>query len=260
MNQAEVNQLIQAALAQQESRFQSTITTLQAEISALRLKPSSVRPRLPDVDKFDGTLSMWEVWHPQIQAKLRIDAQALGDTDDAKFWYIYGRLEKKVQALVSPQLTTSPGDPQSLFDQLSRLCDDPNAKRKAADKLYGLRQFSDQTFNYFLAAFERLLYKSGANDWSDDAKISLIRRQINDRLKRRLKNQITVPTTYVAFVKVLQQLDASDDEPLPKTSDKKVSWQGKDKKDDVMDLSAMYIAGGYDDASSSSNSTGSDLG
>ncbi|KAM7208268.1 hypothetical protein V8F06_014947 [Rhypophila decipiens] len=226
MDQAHLQQLIQQALQDQEQRFTTTIAELRAEIAGLHKenstlktdviaklleKPtSSPKPKLPHPDKFDGSLTAWEVWYPEMKAKLRIDKQVLGD-EESHFWYIYGRLEKKVQALVAPQIASAERDQdyktQTLFDQLSRLCDNPNAKRDAEDKLYSLSQFNDQGFNPFLAAFERLMYKAEANKWTDDAKIALLRRQLNDKMKRRLKTQISVPSNYAEFVKVLQHLD-----------------------------------------------------
>lgn len=218
MDPASVQQLVQQVQSQQVA-----ITNLQQELSSLKTtivdgllakKDGSTKAKLPDVDKFDGSLAMWEVWLPEIRAKLRLDEQALGGTDDAKFWYIYGRLDKKIQALVAPQLKvaerTRSYDPENLFLQLARLCDNPNAKREAQDKLYSLRQFADQSFNAYLAVFERQLYKAEADSWDDEAKISLIRRQLNDKLKKRIRGQIHVPTDYYAFVKVLQQLDDSN--------------------------------------------------
>jgi len=184
---------------------------------------------------------MWEVWYPEVQAKLRIDHHALGGTEEAKFWYIYGRLEKKVQSLVSPQLQSAEVsqsyDPQELFDQLARLCDNPNAKREAQDKLYGLRQFPDQSFNYYLAAFERQIYKAGADKWSDDAKIALLRRQLNDKLKRRLRTQISMPEVYSDFVRVLQQLDTGDE-----ASKKSSGHSGGDSRGEPMQIGKTTAA------------------
>jgi hypothetical protein len=73
-------------------------------IDNLLVRNDNPKPKLSDVDKFDGSLNMWEVWYPEIQAKLRIDEKALGKSEKIKFWYIYFRLNKKIQALVVLQL------------------------------------------------------------------------------------------------------------------------------------------------------------
>lgn len=103
-----------------------------------------------------------------MKAKLRIDGKALGDDKNGgQFWYLYGRLETKVQQLVAPQLAQAEEsqifDHKTLLDQLSRLCDDPNAKRNAEEKLQSLKMFNDEPVNAFLARFERQLYFLQAN-------------------------------------------------------------------------------------------------
>lgn len=261
MDQTEVQQLIHQALSQQEQLLSTTISELRAELIATKAELSSIKtniidsllarqttdvrpkPVLPDVDKFDGSLSMWEVWYPEIQAKLRIDDLTFGQSEEVKFWYIYNRLEKKIQALVTPQLAAAERRKvykyQDLFDQLARLCDSPNAKRNAEDKLGSLRQFPDQSFNLFLAAFERQLYKAEADEWSDDAKIALLRRQLNERMKKRLRTQITTPTTYIAFVKVLQQLD---DGGSTQTSSPSTHQHAPSKSGEPMDIGNVQVS------------------
>lgn len=222
MNAAAVEQMIQQALATQESRFQQTIASLQDQLTVATTAASARttrRPRLPDPDRFDGTFDMWETWYPEIQAKLDLDGDALGGTERAKFWYVYGRLEKKPKSLVSPQLAAAERDhdlyaPKPLFDQLLRLCNNPNARREAESKLLSLRQFSDQTFNAFLGVFERLLYRSGANTWPDEAKIAVLRKALVDKLRKRLdakEVQDNLPTAYTDYVAVVQTLESGQD-------------------------------------------------
>lgn len=182
MDQASVQQLISAALQEQAQQF-------QVELNNLR---SYRRPRasLPDPDKFDGTFDHWETWCPEMKAILDLDGDSLGGTNKAKFWYVYGRLDKKPKGLVSPQLTAATHDnaydPETLFSQLLRLCNNPNAVREAQRKLLSLRQFNDQPFNTFLGIFERYLYRSGANAWPDAALIALLRKAVVAPLKKKL--------------------------------------------------------------------------
>jgi len=166
----------------------------------------------------------------------------LGGSEEAKFWYTYGRLDKKVRSLVAPQLSVAERSKsyrcQDLFEQLARLCENPNAKRDAEDKLGSLRQFPDQSFNFFLGIFERHLYKAEAQNWSDDAKVALLRRQLNDKMKRRLRTQITIPSTYTEFVKILQQLDDGDSHGY---SSSQQTYHKPTKAGDPMDIGRIGI-------------------
>lgn len=166
------------------------------------------KPCLPDPDKFSGAPFTWDTWLPSIQAKLRIDGAAIGGPE-AQFFYLYGRLEGKVQSLVTPQLTvaeaTQEYDPAALLTQLARIYDDPNKTRDAEDKLQAIKQGEDPLPTY-LAKFERLLYKAQANTWPDNTKIALLRRGLNRTTRARLDVQLNVPQQYDAFVATLQKL------------------------------------------------------
>ncbi len=74
---------------------------------------------------------------------MRIDGEAIGGPE-AQFFYLYGRLEGKVQSLVTPQLTvaeaTQQYDRDSILQQLARIYDDPHKIRDAEDKLQSLEQ------------------------------------------------------------------------------------------------------------------------
>lgn len=218
MDPAAVQQLISAALQEQAQGFQQTIDSLRNQVNGLQARPPSrPRPSLPDPDKFDGTFDHWETWYPEMKAKLDLDSDALGGTNKAKFWYVYGRLDKKPKELVSPQLTTANRDdtydPDTLFTQLLRLCNNPNAKRDAEKRLLSLRQFPDQPFNTFLAAFERYLYRSGANAWPDATLIALLRKAVISPLKKKLdlKKIDDLPTGYNDFVSLIQSLESGVD-------------------------------------------------
>lgn len=255
MDQQAVEQYIQQALASQEQRYGQTIEALKAEISNLKSsiienflnRPMPTpKPKLPDIAKFDGTSTMWAVWHPEIKAKLRIDGEAFGDEKEGgKFWYLYGRLDTKVQELVAPQLAqaeeTQSFDHQVLLNQLSRLGDDPNARRNAEEKLQSSKMYSDETVNAFLARFERKLYKAQANKWSDAAKISLLRRQLNSHTKTLLRTQVNEPEDYDGFIKLLQRLD--NKHYISPAVQHSGQSQRPSKTGDPMDLSAVAGVG-----------------
>lgn len=52
--------------------------------------------------KFAGCAQKYDTWLPAIKAKLRVDADAIGD-QIAQFYYVYLNLESSVQAMVLPQ-------------------------------------------------------------------------------------------------------------------------------------------------------------
>ncbi|KAK4220390.1 hypothetical protein QBC38DRAFT_351369, partial [Podospora fimiseda] len=61
------------------------------------------RPKssLPHPEKFSGQQYTWENWEASMRAKIRIDEAAIGGPE-ALFFYVYDRLEGKIQSLVMP--------------------------------------------------------------------------------------------------------------------------------------------------------------
>lgn len=242
--------MINAALQQQEGRFKNTIDELREQVLALSARqPPRPRPSLPDPDKFDGTFDHWETWYPEMKHKLEQDGDALGGTEKAKFWYIIGRLEKKSKSDVAPQITAAESgvfDPQSLFDQLLRLCNDPNAKKKALRKFLKISQYSDQRFNSFLVMFEKFMFRSGANKWPDEARIAILRNALTDKLKRKLdsRDDDDIPDdNYKDFVSTVQSLESGFEGP---SGGQQGSGQPQRKlwvpKDAAPDPDAMQLA------------------
>lgn len=216
MDLSSAQQIIQAHEAQiqnheaQVQALHAQVQTLLDELNILKAKPPRrPKPCLPDPDKFSGSLISWDTWLPSIQAKLRIDGEAIGGPE-AQFFYVYGRLEGKVQALVIPQLQVAEDlheyDPNALLQQLARLFDDPNKIRDAEDKLQSLQQGPDDSLPTYLAKFERLLYKAKANLWPNTTKIALLRKGLNKAARARLDGQVLVPDNYNDFVTLLQKL------------------------------------------------------
>ena len=123
--QAQAQQLNDMAQAQPQTQPQAQ----PQDLPQLTRRP---KPCLPDPDKFSGSLFAWDTWLPSIKAKLRIDGDAIGG-HEAQFFYVYSRLDGKVQALVMPQLQVAEErreyDSDGLLRQLARLYDDPNKVR-----------------------------------------------------------------------------------------------------------------------------------
>lgn len=208
----QAQQIIQDHEAQIQAlhaQVQSLLSQLNNLTTALANKPARrPKPCLPDPEKFSGSQITWDTWLPSIQAKLRIDGEAIGGPE-AQFFYLYGRLDGKVQALVMPQLQVAEDqqqyDPAALLRQLARLYDDPHKIRDAEDKLQSLQQSEDPLPTY-LAKFERLLYKAKANLWPDTTKIALLRKGLNKPARDRLDTQVLIPDKYDDFVALLQKL------------------------------------------------------
>ncbi|EGZ76080.1 hypothetical protein NEUTE2DRAFT_146077 [Neurospora tetrasperma FGSC 2509] len=200
-----------------------------ALVQALPKSSSKPKAGLPDVEKFNGAAYTFETWLPSIQAKLRIDGDAIGNAE-AQFWYLFSRLDGKIQALVMPQVQQASElqvfDPQDLLDQLNRIYDDPHKVQQAENALYALRQ-GDEGFGLFMAKFERLLYKAKANLWTEPAKISLIRQALNKDTRKRAQLLRPVPVTYVDYVQKLKEV---------------VNSIHKSKDKDAMEIDAIQAA------------------
>ena len=83
--------------------MQAVITQLQAEVQQLQQCQSWPKTVLPDPEKFNGLAYWFDTWLPLIQAKLRVDSLAIGDSI-AQFYYMYLNLKSNVQATVLLQL------------------------------------------------------------------------------------------------------------------------------------------------------------
>jgi Retrotransposon gag protein len=139
---------------------------------------------------------------------MRIDADVIGNAE-AQYFYVYGNLDSKIQAMVLLKLYQAERDEmwdyESILMDLERMFDDPNKKDSAASRLYNLKQGGDSLL-VFLSKFERLLHEADANRWSDDSKITILRHAVNEKLQNKLDVQLELPRTYDKFVKALQKL------------------------------------------------------
>ena len=188
--------------------LQAQVAQLQSEIQSLRSSQQRPKPALPDPEKFGGISQKFDTWLPSIKAKLRVDHAAIGDPI-AQFYYVYLNLESHVQAMVLPQLAQAEEserwDYNTILQQLARVFDNPNKVREAEDRLLQLRQGTD-SIPVFIAKFERVLYEARGQDWPDINKISIFRNGLSPPLRSRLHQQLSLPSTYTDFVRIVQQL------------------------------------------------------
>ena len=161
------------------------VSALENQVAVQQRLVGRPKARLPDPEKLAGA-TRYDTWLPLIRAKLRIDADAIG-TDEAQFFYLYGNLDSKIQAMVLPQLlqaeTNEFWDYQTILDQLERVYDNPTKRDTAAARLQGIRQGND-ALSVYLSKFERVLHEANANSWPDDSKIAILRNGVNDKLLR----------------------------------------------------------------------------
>lgn len=205
------------------------VAALESQVAMLEQRLlGRPKARLPDPEKFTGA-ARYDTWLPLIKAKLRIDADAIGN-DEAQFFYLYGNLDSKIQAMVLPQLLQAEDngvwDFQTILDQLERVFDDPTKRDTAAARLQGIRQGSD-SLPVYLSKFERLLHEANANSWPDDSKVAILRNGVNDKLKAKLDVQLELPTKYEKFVKALHKLGGHGGSGQGNSSGNLSSGQGK---------------------------------
>ena len=111
--------------------------------------------------------------------------------------------------MVLPQLSAAQAsgqwDYQTIIDQLTRVYDNPNKVQDAEERMMAIRQGEDSLSQY-LAKFERVRYEARANTWPDHLVISVFRKGLSAKLRDRQSQQHSPPTTYSAYVQLVQQL------------------------------------------------------
>jgi hypothetical protein len=95
--------------------------------------------------------------------------------------------------------------PLALLDHLERIYNDPHKAKKAGQRLIELRQGAAPVVVY-IPQFERMMFEAGANSWPDDAKITTLVGGLNKYTRQRIDGQLTLPTEYNDFVRMLQTL------------------------------------------------------
>ena len=244
---------IQAALTELREEVQRQRDEIQRqrdELSTLRSQRLATRPKpcLPDPEKFSGQTHKFDTWLPSIRAKLRVDGEAIGDAI-AQFYYVYLNLDSHVQAMVLLQLgyaeEAKEWDYKTILAQLSRVYDNPNKVQEAEDKLFTLKQGTD-TIPVYIAKFERVLYEARGQEWPDVNKISTFRNGLGSTLRSRLAQQLNLPRTYAAFIRVVQQLagrssSSSSSVPLPQPQILSRPGNGNHHSD-PMELNAIGVS------------------
>lgn len=262
-------QLLQT-IAAHEARIASLVqqvASFEARLSSLASSTSRPRRRLADPEKFDGQ-RRWDTWKPLAEAVLRLDYDAIGGNESCFFW-LYGNLESKIQAMVLPQISVALAEgvwnTSSIFDQLARVYGNPSKEDDALGLLHGIKQRSESTAVY-LANFERLLYEAKQTKMPDASKIAILKNGASDNIKKKLSIQLALPTTYNEFTIALHRLGSAanghfDSAPYASNSSHSNSstrppWRpstpAPSASGDTMDLTRVRLRGvsqsDYDDA------------
>ncbi|KAJ5414730.1 hypothetical protein N7509_001357 [Penicillium cosmopolitanum] len=136
--QVQANVIQQANNTNRELQLQLNMLQLQLDATHLKFlaEAQCPRPVLPAPEKFTGTIVKFNTWVAAIRAKLRIDAEAIGDAQ-AQFYYVYLNLGSRVQAVVLPQIeyaeTSGNHDYNAIIHQLANLFEISNNGHEAED-------------------------------------------------------------------------------------------------------------------------------
>lgn len=161
--------------------------------TAQKLPPRQV---LPAPKTFDGT--NWHTWHAYIQAKLDVDGEAIGSSK-AQYWFVYGCLEPKVQALI-PLASGNEATPNAILAALAV---------NTIKRLCVMRQAGGESFRAYVARFESTLREAGAQDLPDRTKIFLLHHGLHYTLKTtRVTQRLATENSYSGFVKFLERLSS----------------------------------------------------
>lgn len=179
--------------------------TEQAEGTQIR-RINRKKPTLPNPPKFDGTRRNFRPWYLEMRAKLSLDRDAFSNEQEL-FAYVYARLEGTAQNMAAAYFEQGGSDGSQsadhFLDYLNRRYGDPNAKRRALDRLRTLRQRPDESFATFFPKFEKELADSGGGSWEDVVQINYLEGALNYELRDRLIAVPSIPTTFNEYAELL---------------------------------------------------------
>lgn len=208
-----------------EEDYQREITSLRLQLAALehekqlrgpsssQMMPQSLqqqqygvtaptlRKRLPDISKFDGSRKGYPMWKVEVDNKLRIDGAVLGTPQDQAA-YLFSRMEAKAQLMVVSFYQNQPDcDARTFVQYLDSIFIDPNAAARALNRLQAMKQ-GRESFASFLPKFEKELGESQLTMVPDMVKIGYLRGTLNSEMQRAMIG----PVTYVDYGMFVQAL------------------------------------------------------
>ncbi|POS82838.1 hypothetical protein EPUL_005065 [Erysiphe pulchra] len=148
--------------------------------------------------KFSGNdQSSYPQFRSLIEAKLRIDAKAIGSEEES-VWYCFGRLSLTATRRIHPWIEyakdTDKFTVKEFLNRLDKAFRDTEKITKAINKLNSMQQ-RNREFREFLQDFEEKILKAQGWDWEDEVKKGYLRAALNQELTDRLVTQ-DEPATY----------------------------------------------------------------
>ena len=196
----------------------TAVVSLQQQLVHQTQVTEPQKKKLPDPERFDGQdRSQYPTFETYLRAKLNVDSLVIGN-EATKVYYAFGRLSGLAAEQMRPWVSTYTDTP---FFTVSRFIKhmrssflDPELQSRAQSKLGYMRQ-NKRSIGEFLAEFDKTIFEAGAVLWDDAAKISPLKRALNQDI-RQLLVTVNEPREYTAFCQVLKELERKKDEYSPR--------------------------------------------
>lgn len=178
-------------------------TSIQAEVDQKR--PRHTQPHTEIFTNEDN--SLYPQFRSLLEAKLRIDARAIGSEEEG-VWYGFGRLSGKAAGRIHPWMQYAQSTPEftikGLLKQMDQAFADPQKQAKALIKINRIQQ-RNQDFRTYLQDFEQTLLEAQGWSWADEVKKGYLRAGLNRDLCDRLVSQ-PEPDSYNDFTAQLRMI------------------------------------------------------
>jgi hypothetical protein len=147
------------------------------------------RPCFPNPELFHGERSLWRAWKVEMQNKLDLDRESIGD-EKRQFAYVFSRLggtaKKNVTTFVSANRSSPTACPQSLLDRLEVLYGDRNRIRRALKAIGEMKQPPNTPFANWYPKMEQEFADAEADNWPDQNKGNYLLNALNEKMKSAL--------------------------------------------------------------------------
>lgn len=198
--------------------LENRITTLTLQMDNLNHALGQIRPnntasaatpkieKIPDPPKYSGGREELTPFLAQLRLKIHSNPDGY-PTVQHKLAYLYSRLEgaalKQLMPLLQDDDTIAFGSLKEATDMLVQCYGDPDEKGTALHLLENLRQ-TNRDFSTYFAEFQRLM---GILDYSEEAKLHMLKRGLSNEIKEKLVGVADEPTNFDGFVTLVKRLD-----------------------------------------------------
>lgn len=209
--------MLEALVAKQQPAALTTqqgATTTPTTSAPVATAPSIHTPkqRMGKIHPYtDEDKSLYPQYKGLLEAKLDIDAFALGADDKERAWWAFGTLQgdaaKRIYPWVSLATKTDTLTTVALLEQMDQAFSDPEEQTKALRSLNRMKQGKDD-LRLYIGRFEQALLKAGGWTWEENVKKSMFFRGVNRTIKDRMVGK-DEPATYSKLVAMVRKI--SDD-------------------------------------------------